>query len=1027
MTRRLVSVLSAMVLIGTGFVASANSTVADAVPAAVPQAGGDDDLYIDESFQTGGWEEDWLVIGREGTPAPSVVKPSHGIGEGHGSWLQLTSDDTRGGSGESGFVLNENEFSSGKGVIVEYDQRIYRTNNGMHDTSGAGDGLSVFLVDGNIANSNTSNGSNIGTNIDQTTDEPGGFGAGLGYTSVAGPDQTWCGGGLNPGVNLQQQGVAGGWFGLGFDVFGNYANSDWWDNRTWGSGRTRPHVVSGGIHKDTSEQGTNPARISTQQMVGLRGSGVRHDPAGYCTDVQDQHDLNYWYGMNRSGFGSDTVTHGGYQWLGGSQAPGKLDNDFDDASTYRKVRIVLTPKTDGVSIEVLMTEPLEVDNDVWANGGWMSDPDFPATFTSYITHEIGDAPLQADLPETFKIGFAASTGYAVNYHQIRNLKVAAPVDLELKKTVSNPTPNVGEEITYTLDIENAGPTDLNSNYPATITDGLKDLPLTDVTWIATGNGGAQVRTAPTSAWDTTVSGVGSIKDGVLATESEPAVPGDLVWYGPVGSTVQVEIKGTVTTPDAWDTELPNTAVTNTSLDGGPQDQDPSNNRDTANIQIPAQPQLTITKDDGVEKVTVGQSTTYALTVENTGPAAATNAVVTDTLPQGLEYVSSTPAWATAVENGDGTTTVTFPVVASIAAGGSLSGYTVTAKVVEGAPESLRNTVKIGADNDCDSSPLAERCEDEDINILESPEWLIAKTSDKEGEVLVGDTIEYSVTATNNGPGSVVGAVLTDDLTNVLNFATFVPNSAQVTIDGGAAAAVPGPNEDKKLISAPLDLASGQVATLTYQVTVNTNAPGQTLRNVVVGVAVTTPPSTCADPETAAEEEGCWTEHPVTGQYYLNKVDGDDVELGGAKFQVLTDDNGVPGSQVGSDITAGSAVLTGLTTGTYWLKETEAPSGYELLAQPVRFTVTTGGNPALVIVDDAGEPVTDGPVTVLQNGLTIQVKDVASLILPDAGGSGTAVYTVIGVGILLSAAFILAQRARRPRPTVPAGNGGAVTR
>ena len=1026
MTRRLVSVLSAMVLIGTGFVASTTSTGADAAPAIQSFAApGNDDLYIDESFQTVGWEEDWLAIGREGLAAPSVVKPSHGIGEGPGSWLQLTSDNTRGGNGESGFVLNENAFSSSKGVVIEYDQRIYRTNNGMHGTSGAGDGLSVFLVDGDIANSNTSKGSNVGTNIDQTTNEPGGFGAGLGYSSVAGPNQTWCGDGLSPGVNTQQQGVAGGWFGLGFDVFGNYGNSDWWDNRTWGSGRTRPHVVSGGIHKDTSEQGTTPARISTQQMVGLRGSGVRHSPAGTCTDVQNQHDLNYWYGKNRSDAPGEQATHGGYQWLDGNQSAGKLDNEYNKAATYRKVRIVLTPKdSDKVSLEVLMTDPLQVSNDEFLNGGWMSNPNTPPVFTSYINNEIGDAQMQADLPDTFKIGFAASTGYAVNYHQIRNLKVAAPVDLELKKTVSNGTPNVGDRITYTLNVANLGPTDLNSNFPATITDGLAGLPLEDVTWTATGNGGAQVR-ALGGEYGLTAMGTGRIKDEVPETEAgPPPFAGDLVWFGPTGSTVTVEITGTVTKPTLWDTDIENTAVVSASVKGGPQDQNPENDRDTAKIRIPAQPHLTITKDDSVTEVSVGQTTTYALDVENTGPAAALNAVVTDTLPQGLEYVSSTPAGATAVKNGDGTTTVTFPVVASIAAGGSLSEYTVTAKVVEGAPESLRNTVKIGADNDCDSSPLAERCEDEDINILESPEWLIAKTSDKEGEVLVGDTIEYSVTATNNGPGSVVGAVLTDDLSDVLNYANFVPGSVKVNEVSVSDAA---PNADKKLISAPLDLASEQVATLTYQVTVISDAHGKKLKNVVTGVAVTTPPSTCADPETAGDEPGCWTEHPVTGQYYLNKVDGDDVMLGGAKFQVLTDDNGVPGSQVGSDITAGSAVLTGLTTGTYWLKETEAPSGYELLAQPVRFTVTTGGNPALVIVDDAGESVPDGPVTVLQNGLTIQVKDVASLILPDAGGSGTAVYTVIGVGILLSAAFILAQRARRPRPTVPAGNGGAVTR
>src|SRR5690606_19208635 len=143
----------------------------------------------------------------------------------------------------------------------------------------------------NIAGSDTEKGSGIGVDIDTTTNEAGGFGAGLGYSSVAGQDEQWCG-------PNQQQGVAGGWFGLGFDVYGNYANSD--TDAGKNTGRTRPFSVGLGAGKEMN------GHDDLKNMIGLRGSGVRHvagtDGWTRCTNRNDQYNLNHWYGMNRSGY-----------------------------------------------------------------------------------------------------------------------------------------------------------------------------------------------------------------------------------------------------------------------------------------------------------------------------------------------------------------------------------------------------------------------------------------------------------------------------------------------------------------------------------------------------------------------------------------------------------------------------------------------------------------------------------------------------------------------------------------------------
>lgn len=51
--------------------------------------------------------------------------------------------------------------------------------------------------------------------------------------------------------------------------------------------------------------------------------------------------------------------------------------------------------------------------------------------------------------------------------------------------------------------------------------------------------------------------------------------------------------------------------------------------------------LKITKTDSPDPVTVGQTLTYTIKVENLGPETATGVVVTDNLPKGVDFVSVT--------------------------------------------------------------------------------------------------------------------------------------------------------------------------------------------------------------------------------------------------------------------------------------------------------------------------------------------------------------------------------------------------
>ncbi len=88
---------------------------------------------------------------------------------------------------------------------------------------------------------------------------------------------------------------------------------------------------------------------------------------------------------------------------------------------------------------------------------------------------------------------------------------------------------------------------------------------------------------------------------------------------------------------------------------------------------------------------------------------------------------------------------------------------------------------------------------------------------------------------------------------------------------------------------------------------------------------------------------------------------------------------------------GCALFYGLAYGTYYLIETEAPAGYNLLTEPV-------------------EVVINGDAHLEANAVT--VTNSAQFRLPETGGIGTMVFTLGGAGILGAAVLVLAGGRKR---------------
>ena len=116
-----------------------------------------------------------------------------------------------------------------------------------------------------------------------------------------------------------------------------------------------------------------------------------------------------------------------------------------------------------------------------------------------------------------------------------------------------------------------------------------------------------------------------------------------------------------------------------------------------------------------------------------------------------------------------------------------------------------------------------------------------------------------------------------------------------------------------------------------------------------------------------------------------------------------------------DLTDKSEItITGMSTGSYKLTETDAPAGYIILTKDIYFSVADG---AVKLTDKDGNPQTYSGVSLLDDNTTIAVKNTPGVPLPYTGGPGTKFFTVTGLFLLSAAGLLQWIRRRRNGHTV----------
>lgn len=128
----------------------------------------------------------------------------------------------------------------------------------------------------------------------------------------------------------------------------------------------------------------------------------------------------------------------------------------------------------------------------------------------------------------------------------------------------------------------------------------------------------------------------------------------------------------------------------------------------------------------------------------------------------------------------------------------------------------------------------------------------------------------------------------------------------------------------------------------------------------------------------------------------------EVTPGGGNYKItgwvaMTDPEVVP-ADAATFITPASGKLDidGLDLGTYYLRETKAPDGYNLLADPIEIRIEDAG-------DNAAAPTVEIPVEHVENSSGIE--------LPSTGGIGTTIFYTLGGLLAVGAAVFLVTKKR----------------
>ena len=308
------------------------------------------------------------------------------------------------------------------------------------------------------------------------------------------------------------------------------------------------------------------------------------------------------------------------------------------------------------------------------------------------------------------------TGNEYDYNNSNNqanksVNVAPAIDLEISKKVSNTYPNYNDLVKWTLTVRNNGPDKANS------------IEITDI-----------------------------LPNGLefISYNATKGFYSDGFWKFcclEVGESQTLEI---ITRIKAIG-EIKNIAIANAEE----YDYNPNNNKDESIVNVAPACDLEIIKLTNQSEVNYKKLVKWILTVKNNGPSNATRVVVSESLPEGLTFISA---------QGDGTYSTTgIWYVGNIDSGCTKELTIITRCDATG----IFTNVAVVKGDQYDYNPSNDKSE-KTITVPPAADLAITKTATKV-QYVVGDLIDYTIELINNGPDTAKNINVTEIMDDSLEF------------------------------------------------------------------------------------------------------------------------------------------------------------------------------------------------------------------------------------------------------------------
>lgn len=148
------------------------------------------------------------------------------------------------------------------------------------------------------------------------------------------------------------------------------------------------------------------------------------------------------------GFNANSISVRGsspeYKWLTGNfkldfmmaYDSANITERPDDSTYYRRIQVDIIPNSGPLKDKFAISARMKTGK----------GNKFVTVLSSFV---LPSAP-----PARLQLGFAASTGDCINYHELRNLYITTPEGIRVTKTVDKLNAFVGDELTYVVDVYN---------------------------------------------------------------------------------------------------------------------------------------------------------------------------------------------------------------------------------------------------------------------------------------------------------------------------------------------------------------------------------------------------------------------------------------------------------------------------------------------------------------------------------------------------------------------------------------------